>query len=77
MGKKKDNNVFKITCFQDEGEVTGSCMQVEVDGVKILLDFGGYQDSRYTLDKILQKNSSKRGLDLSTIDGIILSHSHL
>lgn len=77
MAKKKDNNVFKITCFQDENEVTGSCMQVEVDGLKILLDFGGYQDSRYTLDKWIKKNDDKSGVDLASVDYVCISHSNL
>ena len=50
MGKRENNNkkqsIFKITSFQENNEVTGSCTLVEVDGLNILLDFGGVQNDR-------------------------------
>ena len=77
MGKRKKDNVFKITSLQESGEVTGSCTLVEVDGLNILLDFGGVQNDSIDFGKLHMLNKKKCGIDLSAIDSIILSHSHL
>ena len=76
MGKRKES-VFKITSFQPTGEVTGSCTLVEVDGLRILLDFGGVQNDSIEFSKLYKINKKKSEIDLSAIDSIILSHSHL
>ena len=80
MGKRENNNkkqsIFKITSFQENNEVTGSCTLVEVDGLNILLDFGGVQNDRIDFSKLVGINRKKCDLDLSAIDSIILSHAH-
>ena len=76
MAYKREQE-FTITSLQESGEVTGSCTLVEVDGLKILLDFGGVQNDAIEFSKLHAINQKKCGIDLSAIDSIILSHSHL
>lgn len=76
LGKRKES-VFTITSLQESGEVTGSCTLVEVDGLKLLLDFGGVQNDSIEFSRLHALNKKKCGIDLSAIDSIILSHSHL
>jgi metallo-beta-lactamase family protein len=53
--------------------VTGSCHLIEINGLRIFLDFGLYQGRRDEADRI--NNFIPDGL--KTVDAIILSHGHL
>ena len=53
--------------------VTGSCHLIEVNGLRILLDFGLYQGPREQARRINQYLPE----DFSSIDAVILSHGHL
>lgn len=53
--------------------VTGSCHLIEVNGLRLLLDFGLYQGPREQARRINQYLPE----NFSSIDAIILSHGHL
>jgi metallo-beta-lactamase family protein len=53
--------------------VTGSCHAVEINGLRLLLDFGMYQGRR---DDAIRINAQLPE-DLAHIDAIVLSHGHL
>ena len=53
--------------------VTGSCHLIEVNGLRLLLDFGLYQGPREQARRINQYLPE----DFATIDAVILSHGHL
>ena len=53
--------------------VTGSCHLIEVNGLRLLLDFGLYQGPREQARRINQYLPE----DFKSIDAIILSHGHL
>jgi metallo-beta-lactamase family protein len=80
MSKKKDKNDksdFKITCFHLDDEVTGSSFLVEVDGLHILLDMGGYQNQSRHLETIYKINKEKySNLKFHELDYVILTSSH-
>ena len=64
---------MKITFRGAAGEVTGSMHQVESGGKRYLLDCGLHQGRRKEADA---KNRNL-GVDASSIDAVILSHSHI
>ena len=53
--------------------VTGSCHLIEVNGLRLLLDFGLYQGPREQARRINQYLPE----DFKSIDAVILSHGHL
>src|SRR5882724_8655082 len=53
--------------------VTGSCHLIEINGLRILLDFGLYQGRR----EDAKRNNSFLPDRLKSADAIILSHGHL
>src|ERR1700743_1756896 len=53
--------------------VTGSCHLLEINGLRVLLDFGLYQGQRDVADRINHLLPDR----LKSIDAIILSHGHL
>jgi metallo-beta-lactamase family protein len=53
--------------------VTGSCHQLEINGLRILLDLGMYQGKRDEARAINEQLPD----DLKSIDAVILSHGHL
>lgn len=76
MGKiKKPKPDFRIINYGTDS-VTGSCIIVEVDGLRIAFDLGGYQSQIESLDKIYKTNAKKLNIDFSTLDYIIISHAH-
>lgn len=76
MGKKKETNDFRITSFCFNNEVTGSSVLVEVDGLKILMDLGGFQSQTETMEEIYKRNYSKAKIPFNELDYIIISHAH-
>ena len=76
MGKRKKDNVFKITNYQLTDEVTGSCMVVEVGGATIMLDCGLLQDDTIPFDKLYKLNSLIDKIDLSKIDMVLVGHQN-
>ena len=53
--------------------VTGSCMELTLDGARILVDCGLFQGSR-TLETL---NHGAFGFDVRTIDAVVLTHAHI
>ena len=53
--------------------VTGSCLEVEVGGKRILLDCGLFQGTR----SIEALNQEPFAFDPATIDAVVLSHAHI
>lgn len=53
--------------------VTGSCMELEADGRRILVDCGLFQGSR-TLEAL---NRDPFAFDAAGLDGVILTHAHI
>lgn len=76
MGRKKVDNDFRITQYQPTNEVTGSAVLVEVDGLAILLDYGGFQSNAHDIEKVYSINREKMRLPLDRITHTVLSHSH-
>jgi metallo-beta-lactamase family protein len=64
---------MKITFLGAAREVTGSKHLIEVNGKKILLDYGLFQGNRKKAD---EKNKELL-VDPSTVDVVILSHAHI
>lgn len=78
-GKKKgkNDNDFRVTPLHVDNEVTASSVLVEVDNLKILLDFGSYQSQSKTIESRYKINSERLGILNQGIDYIILSSVHL
>jgi len=74
--KKSDKNDIKITTYHVNDEVTGSSFLVEVDGLKILLDLGFYQNQSKRLETVYKINEEKLRIPLNELDYIILSSAH-
>jgi metallo-beta-lactamase family protein len=64
---------MKLTSFGAAREVTGSRHLLEVNGKKILLDFGMFQGHR----KEAAEKNHNFPLNASEIDAVILSHAHI
>jgi metallo-beta-lactamase family protein len=54
-------------------EVTGSCILIESDGVRFLVDCGVFQGRKFALDR----NAKPFDFDPRSIDFVILTHAHL
>jgi metallo-beta-lactamase family protein len=64
---------MKITFCGAAGTVTGSCHLVEVEGLRLLLDCGFFQDA-HEQD---QNNRAPFAFEAKGIDAVLLSHAHL
>ena len=67
---------MKIQFFGAAGEVTGSCYLVSGNGVRFLVDCGMFQGGREARQKNLRALSFG-GLDLRSIDFVLLTHAHI
>ena len=63
----------QLTCLGAAGEVTGSCHLLEVGGRRVLLDCGLFQGR--PADE--RRNRDPLPFDASTLDAVVLSHSHI
>lgn len=80
MGKTKKRNKandFIITNYGIYNEVTGSSVLLEVDGLKILLDLGLYQNNSLSGKEGFVVNvKSKHGIPFHELDAVIVTHMH-
>ena len=78
MGRKRKENDFIITNYGVNNSVTGTSVMVEVDGLKILMDCGIYQDSTKTAKESFQINvKSKNKIPFDELDAVIVLHLHI
>lgn len=78
MGRKKKDTIFKVTQMQPNDEVTASSIIVEVDDLKILLDLGLLQNSKYNFKQTYHINMQKiQSIPFTELDYIVICHSHL
>ena len=66
---------MRIGFFGAAGEVTGSCTLVETGGLRFLVDCGMFQGGREARSKNL--NALKFGVDVRSIDFVLLTHAHI
>jgi metallo-beta-lactamase family protein len=64
---------MRLTFFGAAGEVTGSCLLVEADGVRFLVDCGMFQGGR----EAAARNRAAFGRDLGRLDFVLLTHAHV
>jgi metallo-beta-lactamase family protein len=64
---------MRLTFFGAAGEVTGSCLLVEADGVRFLVDCGMFQGGRETA----ARNRAAYARDLGPLDFVLLTHAHV
>ncbi|MGE5162133.1 MAG: MBL fold metallo-hydrolase RNA specificity domain-containing protein [Betaproteobacteria bacterium] len=64
---------MRLTFFGAAGEVTGSCLLVEADSVRFLVDCGMFQGGR----EAAARNRAAFGRDLGRLDFILLTHAHV
>ena len=64
---------MRLTFFGAAGEVTGSCLLVEADGVRFLVDCGMFQGGRETA----ARNRAAFTRDLGRLDFVLLTHAHV
>jgi len=64
---------MRLTFFGAAGEVTGSCLLVEADGVRFLVDCGMFQGGR----EAAARNRVAFARDLGRLDFVLLTHAHL
>lgn len=76
MGRKRVEKDFRITNFGVTDTVTGTSILVEVDGLKILFDIGGYQSQIDSMETVYKNNFKKLKIPFDQLDYIIISHSH-
>jgi len=63
----------RLTFFGAAGEVTGSCLRVEADDVRFLVDCGMFQGGR----DAAAKNRAAYARDFGRIDFVLLTHAHI
>ncbi len=64
---------MKLKFLGAAGEVTGSCLLVEADGVRFLIDCGMFQGGR----DAAPKNRRAYAREIGTIDFVLLTHAHI
>jgi metallo-beta-lactamase family protein len=64
---------MKLKFLGAAGEVTGSCLLVEADGVRFLIDCGMFQGGR----DAAPKNRRAYARELGRIDFVLLTHAHI
>ncbi|MDD2715337.1 MAG: MBL fold metallo-hydrolase [Candidatus Wallbacteria bacterium] len=65
--------MINITFLGGAGTVTGSCYLVEAEGLKLLVDCGMFQGKK----ELFYRNMEPLGVELSSVDGLILTHTHI
>jgi metallo-beta-lactamase family protein len=64
---------MKLKFLGAAGEVTGSCLRVEADGVRFLVDCGMFQGGR----DAAPKNRLAYARELGPLDFVVLTHAHI
>jgi metallo-beta-lactamase family protein len=64
---------MRITAYGAAGEVTGSCHLLEIGEKRVLIDCGQFQGN----DEAYERSGQPFPFDATSIDAIILTHSHL
>lgn len=64
---------MRLTFLGAAGEVTGSCLLVEADGTRFLVDCGMFQGGRETA----ARNRAAFTRDLGRLDFVLLTHAHV
>ena len=64
---------MRLTFFGAAGEVTGSCLLVEADTVRFLVDCGMFQGGR----EAAARNRAAFDRDLGRVDFVLLTHAHI
>ncbi len=64
---------MRLTFFGAAGEVTGSCLLVEADGTRFLVDCGMFQGGR----EAAARNRAAYARDLGRLDFVLLTHAHV
>jgi metallo-beta-lactamase family protein len=64
---------MKLSFHGADRDVTGSCHQVEIAGMQLLVDCGMFQGSR----ELAAENGESFGFDPARIDKVLLTHAHL
>lgn len=64
---------MRLTFFGAAGEVTGSCLLVEADDARFLVDCGMFQGGRETA----ARNRAAFTRDLGRLDFVLLTHAHV
>ena len=68
---------FKVTNYGVYDEVTGTSVMLEVDGLKILFDYGLYQSNLLDAKQVIEANwKAKKDIPLEEIDYVIVTHAH-
>ena len=68
---------MKLTFHGAAGEVTGSGLLVEADGVRFLVDYGLFQGAMRGPDAAPVKNRAAYTRNLGALDFVLLTHAHL
>ncbi len=68
---------MKLEFLGAAGEVTGSCLLVEADGLRFIVDCGMFQGGGRGRDTAYQKNLRQLSRDLGPLDFVLLTHAHL
>jgi metallo-beta-lactamase family protein len=68
---------MRLTFHGAAGEVTGSCLLVEVAGARFLVDCGLFQGAMRGPDNAPAKNRAAYARDLGPLDFVLLTHAHL
>lgn len=79
QSKIKDND-FVFTSFQPDNQVTGSAFLLEIpkEGLKILLDAGMFQDSRFNVKQSFEINRRKVSkIAWHELTHVVVTHAHL
>jgi metallo-beta-lactamase family protein len=68
---------MKLTFHGAAGEVTGSSLLVEAEGLRFLVDYGMFQGAMRGPDAAPAKNRAAYTRDLGVLDFVLLTHAHL
>ena len=71
MGRKRIEKDFRITNYGVDNNVTGTSILVEVDGLKILFDIGGYQSQIDSMETVYKNNFKKLKIPFDQLDYIL------
>lgn len=68
---------MQLTFLGAAGEVTGSCLLVQAEGVRFIVDCGMFQGASRGPDNAAAKNKAAWQRDLGVLDFVLLTHAHL
>jgi metallo-beta-lactamase family protein len=73
----KPDRDLKLTFLGAAGEVTGSCLLVETEALRFLIDCGMFQGAQRGALSAAAKNRRAFTRDLGRLDFVLLTHAHL